>query len=439
MRYAIFPIRLDPKVAAAGDTVDFSAYYSNPGQDTVHLDTTNTVLSFTDGLRTASGNLSTPQYLLPGTDSSQIFFNNTEIPGDMVVGNYTPTVDFEGTSDGQNISGTLAMDPGELSLAPLEILSITFNDPIFPAKRVVQGDTVRYIQMLVRNNSLFQVNNLSGDLLFVPDIGTTLIPDPANAAFLASRQSTTLRYIVPVPAGAPLDTILVDGSVDGNLAINGNYVFDDAAPTPESFEIISGASVTLVSYTPTQVSENQSVGFEVTVNNSGVANVVLNQTQTTLDFGGQVFNLNGDQVIASGTNSTLRFAPLAITLISGNYAGILNLSGTQNGVPYQDSLQTGVGDSLTVQSASLIAVSTIQLSDTVVSQSETGQTLSVRVVNSGEASAQISSRDSIVFNYNSSYALALSSGQSFPVTIAGGDSDLFVYDVVVDSFSGHRP
>jgi hypothetical protein len=78
-----------------------------------------------------------------------------------------------------------------------------------------------------------------------------------------------------------------------------------------------------------------------------------------------------------------------------------------------------------------LIASSLQLSDSVVSQGETDQTLSLRVNNTGEAPARIFSLDSIQFNYNSTYSLSLTSGQNFPYTINGGDSALFIYDVSV--------
>jgi len=52
-----------------------------------------------------------------------------------------------GTSAAQNISGILNMDPGELSMAPLEILSIAITNPA--TKIVIQGDTLRNVQIVM--------------------------------------------------------------------------------------------------------------------------------------------------------------------------------------------------------------------------------------------------------------------------------------------------
>jgi len=423
---------LDPKVASASDTIAFSAWYANPGIDTVYLNPASSVFSVSDGFRTATATLNSPAFLAPRTDSTQLFFNDAPIPADFANGNYTPKVNLNGNSGGQAVSGVLLMDPGELPIAPLEILSLAIVDTTSPSKRFVQGYTIRWVNLSVRNNSLFQIDNLKGTLTFTPGIGDTAIADIANKTFLASRETAILRFAVPIPTGAPLGAISVDGSVSGNLALNGNYVFDNNAPATDSFEIISGAAISLVTYTPQTVSENQTVGFNVQINNAGTAGIVLNPAQTRLVFGAQNFNLAGSQVIASGSTSNLLFTPADLTLAAGPYQGILYLGGSENGAPFLDTLQTGLTDSLNVQRAALITQTYMQLSDSVVSQGQSGETLSLRVLNTGEAAARIALRDSIRFSYTSGYGLVLSSGQSFPLTINGGDSALFVYTITVD-------
>jgi hypothetical protein len=285
--------------------------------------------------------------------------------------------------------------------------------------------------MVVRNNSLNQINNLTPALTFSPPLASVPIPDPANPDSIPGNTQITLILAAPIPIDASLNTYTVDGSVSGNLAVNGNPVFDTGANSTDTFDIISGASVTLVTYTPQTVSANQDVAFEVSVTNSGVASVILNQIQTTFEFGGQNFTLDGDQVVSPDTTSLLRFASSTVGLPSGRYQGTLVLVGTENGVPYQDTLFTGIADSLTVQDGTVLAVSSITLSDSVVSQGESGQTLSVRVLNTGESQARILSADSIQFSYNSTYLFSRTSGQSFPFTLNGGDSTLFVYNVDV--------
>ena len=432
--YNIFTVRyvsntLDPKIAAPGDTLDFSAYYSNPGIDTVFLDTTNTIFSFTDGTYTASSNLSNPLFLEPRTDSTQLFFNNTDIDPDLLTGNFTPEVDFFASSGGQNISGTLNMDPGELSMAPLEILSIAITNPA--TKIVVQGDTLRVIQMIVRNNSLNLINNLTPALSFAPPLASTPIADPANADSVPGNSQVTLLMAAPIPSDATLGSYIIDGSVSGNLVVNGNPVFDIGANLTDNFDIISGANVSFVTYTPQTVSTSQNVGYEVTVSNSGIANVVLNQTQTIFEFGGQNFTLNGDQIISADTSSVLRFASSTVGLTSGRYSGTLSLVGTQNGVPYSDTLFTGAADSLTVEDPAVLEiVSIINPPSVLRSQENILDTLIIR--NSGVGTARVTSASLNFQNGNNFYSQQVNS-PSFPLDLAGGVSDTIEFLVNVSS------
>jgi hypothetical protein len=354
---------LDPSVTAPGDTVDFAAFYSNPGTDTVYFDTTTTIFSFTDGARTANSSLSNPQYLLPGTDSTQLFFNNTPIDVDFVSGNYTPHVDFNGNSGGQLISGRLMMDPGELSMDPIDIISVTITAPL--PKRYVQGDTITTVVLSIRNNSLFLIENLAGDLNFAPLLATTVIPDPVNPTTIGGNSTADLSFSVPIPDVSSLGIYSVDGYIEGNFNINGNFVSTTGAGSTDSFEIISGVDVSYVDYSPKQVSENQNTTFTVTVNNTGNANVILDRIQTTLEFGSQIFALDGDQILSGDTTTVLRFAEAAISIASNNYQGTLILDGLENGVPYLDTLYTPPLDSLTVQSRALVLANSIQLSDSV--------------------------------------------------------------------------
>ena len=430
--FKIFSVRyvsnsLDPKITAPGDTIDFSAYFSNPGPDTVYLDTTQTIFSFTDGIHTATSNLSTPSFLEPRTDSTQLYFNNTIVDNNFATGNFTPDVDFMAHSGGQNISGMLNMNPGELSMAPLEIIYVAITNPA--TKTVVQGDTLRIVEMRIRNNSLNLINNLTPLLSFTPPLASTTIADPANADSIPGNSEIILRVAASIPIDAALSTHTVDGSVSGNLAVNGNAVFDTGANITDSFNIISGANVTFVSYTPQTVSGNQAVAFEVTVSNSGIASVVLNQSQTGIEFGGQNFTLNGNQIISPNATSVIRFASNNLGLASGRYQGTLALSGTQNGVPYSDTLFTGLSDSLTVQDPAILEVTSIMNPTTVLrGQENIIDTLIIR--NTGVATARITSANLNFKNGNNFYSRQVTS-PFFPFDLAGGLSDTITISVNV--------
>ncbi len=417
---------LNPKVGLPGDTLTFYADFSNPGPDVVNLNLANTYLSFSDGINTTTAQLDSPAAMPARSNTVRLKFIDGIIADNFIMGDYTPAFTFDATSGGETINGTLNSSPAELAIEPLVIRSVTI---IGLAGNIVSlGDTIPDITMVVQNNSAYLLQNLNPALVFNPELGFTLIPAPANPVNIPAKAQASFSFRVAVPVSATLGNVQVDGYISGTLAVNGNFVYDNSSITTDSFTIINAAQVALVSYTPQTVSNGQPASFEVTVNNTGDANVLLQQAQTTLTFGTQTFTLNGDQAITAATNSILRFAAANISLAQGSYSGTLILNGTENGVPYSGTLLTAPGDELEVQSPSSLILSSILLSDINVSQGEQDQSIAVRVRNSGNATARINSAADIVFDYNSTYTLA-PSGIIFPLTINGGDSALINYTI----------
>jgi hypothetical protein len=274
------------------------------------------------------------------------------------MGNYTPEMSISATSGGETITGTLSTNAGELSVQPLSIQSVAIVG--LPGNTISAGDTIQTVQMLVKNNSPFTIRNISDSLIFNPPGLFTRIANPTNPDSILGGEQVAFQYSVVVPIGA-LGGYTMDGYVSGDLGVGNDFVFDDEAALTDSFTVISGAIVTLVSYTPKAVSQTQPITFEVVVNNAGSANVLLNQSQTTFEFGGQSFNLNGNQVISASGNSNLIFSEQAITLGTGFYEGTLSLVGTENGASFRDTLLTGASDSLEVQSVAELTLASMML------------------------------------------------------------------------------
>ena len=141
--------------------------------------------------------------------------------------------------------------------------------------------------------------------------------------------------------------------------------------------------------------------------------------------------MQNDQVLSPNTSGTLTFTPINVGLLSGaNYAGTINLAGTENGSVTYDTLYTSAqNDSLTVQSIANLQQTALVLSDTTVSVGQSGLTLKLAITNNGQADAVIPLADSVRISYSSDYVLA--SQQSFPYTLAGGSSDTLQYTVKV--------
>ncbi|MEE9118342.1 MAG: Ig-like domain-containing protein, partial [Calditrichia bacterium] len=430
--YKIYTVRyiansLQPKVASTDTTLDFFVSFSNPGVDTVYLNqgTDTTSFSFTDGIRTTSANLDSSMILLPQTDTTTLKFGNAIIDGNFTSGNYTPEINFIGTSGGIDISGTLNTNPGELSIEPLDILSIN----IVGTTVITRGDTLQNVEMRIRNNSPYIIENITDSLTF-SQAGIEMIRFPANLDTIAANSNVvTFGFQVRIPAGATQEIVTIDGYISGNLRTNGNLIYDDNARTTDSFEIVSAANVSFVSFTPDTVSSGQDVQYRVTVNNSGSANVLLDGSLTTWQFGSQKISLGNDQAITDTANSTLIFPLTTLTLDTGSYTGTLILVGTENGGAFTDTIYTNeiVDSLLVVQSTATLSLQAITLSDTVVSQGESGQTLQITVQNDSDATAQISSVN--IFN-DSLYTLT--ANQTLPMSLAGNSSTILSYDISVN-------
>ncbi len=434
-RFKIFAVRyiansLSPDVAEPGDTLNFYVHVSNPGIDSVFLDTSQTTLSFSDGTYITTAQLDSPLFLIPRTAPVTLRFAGAILDSAFSMGNYTPEMTFSATSGGDPVTGTLSANVGEFSVQPISIRSIAIIG--LPGNTISAGDTIPTVQMLVQNNSPYTIRTLTDSLIISPAENFVRIPSVTNPDSILPGEQATFRYAVVIPVGA-LGAYSIDGYISGITVPGNNFVFDNESAQTDSFTVVSGANITLVSFTPTTVSTGQSVGFDVVLNNSGAANVLLNQSQTTFEFGGQTFNLDGNQVISSTSNSTLQFTDAAVSLGVGTYEGTLILAGTENGASFRDTLLTGAADSLVVQSSGILTLASLTLSDTVVSQGESGQTVSLSVTNTGTAAARITSADSIMWSYNSVYTLNLSSGQSFPLTISGGDTSTLIYTVTVSA------
>jgi len=95
--------------------------------------------------------------------------------------------------------------------------------------------------------------------------------------------------------------------------------------------------------------------------------------------------------------------------------------GTENGVPYSDTLFTGVSDSLTIQNPAVLeVVSIINPSSVLRSQESILDTLIIR--NSGIATARVTSASLNFQNGNNFYSQLVNS-PSFPIDLAGGETD----------------
>jgi len=423
---------LSPKVISTGGQETFFVNISNPGVDAVPLDTAQTTFTFTQNSITTTTTLDSP-LTVAGAATATLKFKPVTIDAGYGSGSVTPEITLVGNGGYSNMNGTLKTDPGELTINPLRITSIAIIDP--PDKNVRRGDTLQTVRMNIVNNSTATINSFSPDLTFSPDYGFAEILNSGPDSLLAG-QSGAFSFTVPVPEAASTGTVTIDGTISGVYVPSSQSVVATGAATADQFEIFDSALLTWQSFTPNPVSEGQSVSFNASLRNDGDYDILLNKSTTTLSFGGQTFGLASNQALeAAGAVTQLTFTATALSLGAGDYPGTLILNGTETGNSFTDTLTTsgqGLAD-LSVQSIANLVTDAITLSDTEVSQGESGQTLDLQLTNSGQASARIQSLSDITINYSSDYTLQLTSGQVFPLVIAGSATEVFSYSVTTAS------
>ncbi len=405
---------LSPKIVDVNDTISFELNVTNAGKESVPLNLAETDFTFAD--QAFSAVLDSPATLLPGVN--HLKFQATPIPGSINGGNYTPAITFTGSGVYQNMRGTTYTDDGELSVQPVRILSVTVPSP----KEVQHGTDKQNIRLKVRNSGNYTVLVDSVYLTFTPNYNFTQ-QRTAGPDSIQPGTDATFEFTVSIPASAPEDSVTVDGQILTTARVSGDQVQDGAADQTDYFLITQQADLQYVDFTPKTVSENQSVAFTFQIQNNGAYDVILDKDSTRLVFGSQTFYLTDNQTVSGNSTSSVSFAAqtVALSADASPYAGVLYAYGTENTTPVKDTLYTAsTGDSLHVQSIARLSIVSVLLNDTTTTQGNENDTLTVRLQNTGQATAEITASDSVLLQYNSEYTFTPL--QSFPYDIVGNGS-----------------
>ena len=414
--FTVYAIRyqsnsLSPKVVNLDENVTFYVNVTNPGRDEIALDTANTSFSFANGL--FSTTIDSPLVLALG--NNRLKYKSKTIPDNISAGNYTAKLKFTGSGVYQNMVGTTTTDDAELSVEPVRILSVTVPYP----KTVQRGNQKEQIKVKVRNSGNYDVGVDSIRLSFSPDYNFQQTLTSGADTILAGTDAI-FEFTVTVPETAPEDSIVVDASIWTTVSTTGKKIPDGDADQTDYFIVTSQSDLQYVSFSPMTVSENQQVQFTMQVQNNGQYDVILDKDQTHLDFGNQSFYLTNDQTVGGNTVTELIFSSATVNLAAsgGPYEGILYTVGSENTQTVYDTLYTSENsDSLHVQTIAHLIISSVTLSDTVISQGEQGDTLTIQLQNDGQATARITLGDSVEIHYKSEYTFTPL--QSFPFDIDG--------------------
>ena len=405
----------------------------NTGESNIQIDTTLTTLVMESSPTLVFTLSDTSDLNVAGNgDTTILVFNESVITG-IAADDYSLTLNLNGISNLSVFSSTFNV--GTITVGG----QIFFGPAQVTPNQVIQGQRNLSAIMQVGNNGVpLSIDSLGTTLIFRDQLSTTLFVDSLTRTdtltVLRSITDNDLTFTFNVPA----DFQLGDIDVFGKISLDNNSIERESLNPITSFIVNSGANIVFVdsSLSPTEAVLNEDVIFSVALFDSGTADLALIPDSTYLVFefpSADRTYLGGNYNLNAGEATTVTFENIQIpgTVSPGIYALRLHTVGTTFGT---DTLTQDIflSDSLTILSSGNLLLSSIQLSDTAVSQGSSDETLSLSVVNSGEAPASIFSADSIQFNYNSNYSLSLNSGQVFPLTINAGDSAVFVYDIFVD-------
>jgi len=156
--------------------------------------------------------------------------------------------------------------------------------------------------------------------------------------------------------------------------------------------------------TPSIVSKSSSVAFGIGINNSGGAEVILDPATTTFElYDGATYYtayLDGARnvLLAPGDN-TIWFRTVTVPggFLSGSYEPVIELAGSENGLPF--NAQPPVGESVTVQDASHLAITSTSVMPTdLFTADQAGfRVAEIRMANNGEAVVRLDSLDLRLF------------------------------------------
>ena len=196
---------------------------------------------------------------------------------------------------------------------------------------VSRGQSGISVQVRIRNNG-----------------GTTALLDTLQLRFSAGSYTNSSAIFLPsqpIPADSTFSydfiNITVDeGSALGLAAISARLAARDSvsnnrltvenADTTHSWRVVTPGNLVYNALNPLQVTTNQQVSFQLTVQNTGQANMYLVPTVTTLNVGTLNIPLTDTTVIRGNTSRAISFPLTSIALAPGIYTPSLDYDYVEN-------------------------------------------------------------------------------------------------------------
>ncbi len=372
---------LTPEVAAPGENVSFDVDVQNTSTTDATTLTTATTLSFSDGIRTYTANLSAPATIAgPGTQT--LTFNATTVNAAFVPTYYDPDITLVGTDEFDSpINTTISTPAQSLLLTSIQIVDID-------APTVVSRGQTPIVTVHIKNNGAQTTQVTDIALVFAPG-GGLFDADPITPTNILSGAIVPFNIPVLVDESCPVNTYTIDAVATGNVAgvtVSDNSLAPFALP---SWQIVAAADLSYVpgSMTPMSVSQGDSYQFRATIANDGDAVVSLDEDDTYIRFtdGTRIYQANPSQPYAIAGNAQLQIlfesAAVAGNFTPGSYQATFNLQGSENGALFQQLANSGA-DLIAVQTPAVAASGSV-LPNQVSKGSMVAFT--VQVTNTGQA------------------------------------------------------
>lgn len=399
----------DPDVVFVGDAVSFSIPVHNTSTTGATLNV-GTSVTFSDGTHNFSAPLPSQRSIAAGATDTLVFATRT-VDAAMTPGFYTPTVNLSGRDFWDSpFSRSSSLPAQSLLVTAVEITAIS-------APPLVSRGTTDTVSVTIENKGSTTATITDVDANIGADF-TSLDP-PAAPLDLLAGQSTVVKVPVSIGVSTPLTTYSIDAAAYGTV---GGKAFSDpsVAPYPTaSWTVQANAQLRYVGGTlaPDMATRGQSYALSVGIENEGGATVTLDETTSRVEFtdGSATYSalLPQAAAIAGNMTQTLPFnsATVPAGMAEGSYPVSLYLYGTENGVPFADTLVTS--DLITVERPAVIVEATPNsLSPDRVSIGQSVQ-FKVNLTNTGGASVVLDPA-----------ATTISFGVLFSTTLAAGVTTL---------------
>ncbi|NIA10795.1 MAG: hypothetical protein GWP10_13975, partial [Nitrospiraceae bacterium] len=409
---------LKPKSVNRGSNASFELRVQNTGGSTLVLYPSETKFAFSDGLHSFDAVLNENVVTEIQAGDTTLVFTSTLVPDLLTTGKYIPTIDLNGTQNGNVFQASLNTTPD----SPLEILEKAVLDivSITPSQtQVTSGQTKDwYIWMNVANNggSSVRLDSTQVHLFIgaeVTDEYTISKPtgfwqaDGTENPVLEGHQTGTLRFVV-TNTGQTTGPATIQGRLWVTDQVSHEQLFDQTDGGAGTVRVQSPAELkinyTIVSQAAVTIGQEGDWQVKIDLKNEGGSDLKIDTSRVrsylTFTIGGQPITdfvvkqptalSNGDSILAGGEEARLVFTIDRTTTHTGYCLIHAHISGVEvnsDSVIFDENYDSG-WNGVNVQSESSVQIVSTENTAFNSPYVNTGQNFGIRVKvrnNGGEA------------------------------------------------------